>query len=271
MFPEAHLTLPAVAHKIRPSGTSVMPQDNLHLQRVFSDAFRHLDPKGRRFRLTVADIEVRFYPYAGLHHTIRVRSRRVYVRLSDIFDAAPPEVIRALAFLLVARLLSRKAPSAHEKIYRSYAFSPQVLRASDIARQKRGRKVISTAHGKVYDLEELFARLNRRYFDDQLEKPVLTWSKRRAKRILGHHDSVHDTITISKALDSRDVPEWFVEYILYHEMLHIKHPAKIINGRRYYHTPAFRSEEQRFPRYQASQDWLDRVVRRNRELRARAA
>jgi len=248
-----------------------MPQNNLHLQKVFSDAFRHLDPKGRRFRLSVADIEVRFFPYAGLHHTIRVRSGRVYVRLSDIFDAAPPEVIRALAFLLVARLMSRKAPPAHEKIYRLYAFSPQVLRASDIARQKRGRKVISTARGKVYDLDELFARLNRRHFDDQIEKPVLTWSKRRAKRILGHHDSVHDTITISKALDSRDVPEWFVEYILYHEMLHIKHPAKIINGRRYYHTAAFRSEEQRFPRYQASQDWLDRVVRKNRELRARAA
>jgi hypothetical protein len=265
------LTPTAVAHKIRPSGTAVMPQNNLHLQRVFSDAFRHLDPKGRRFRLSGADIEVRFYPYAGLHHTIRVRSGRVYVRLSDIFDSAPPEVIRALAFLLVARLLSRKAPPTHEKIYRAYAFSPDVLRASDIARQARGRKVISTARGKAYDLDELFARLNRRHFDDQLEKPVLTWSKRRAKRILGHHDSVHDTITISKALDSRDVPEWFVEYILYHEMLHIKHPAKIINGRRYYHTRAFRSEEQRFPRYQASQDWLDRVVRKNRELRARAA
>ncbi|HEY3104468.1 MAG TPA: SprT-like domain-containing protein [Pyrinomonadaceae bacterium] len=248
-----------------------MSQNSLHLQRVFSDAFRNLDPKGRRFRLNAADIEVRFYPYAGLHHTIRVRSRRVYVRLSDIFQSAPQEVIRALAFLLVARLLSRKAPSAHEKTYRAYAFSAQVLRASDIARQKRGRKVVSSAKGKVYDLDQLFDRLNRRYFDGEIETPVLTWSKRRAKRILGHHDAVHNTITISKALDLREVPEWFVEYILYHEMLHIKHPAKLINGRRYYHTPAFRSEEQRFPRYQASQEWLDRVVRKNHALRARAA
>ena len=248
-----------------------MAQSTVHLQRIFGEVFRQLDPKGRRFRLDNADIEVRFYPYAGLHHTIRVRSGRVYVRLSDVFESAPPEVMRALAFLLVARLLSRKAPPVHEKAYRAYAYSPNVLRASDIARQKRGRKVISSARGKVYDLGELFERINRRYFDGEIEKPVLTWSKRRAKRILGHHDAVHNTITISKALDARDVPEWFVEYILYHEMLHIKHPAKIINGRRYYHTPAFRSEEQRFPRYQASQEWLDRVVRKNHELRARAA
>ena len=65
--------------------------------------------------------------------------------------AAPPEVMRALAFLLVARLLSRKAPAAQERIYRAYAFSPNVLRASELARRQRGRKVISSAQGKVYE------------------------------------------------------------------------------------------------------------------------
>jgi hypothetical protein len=248
-----------------------MPQSNPHLKRVFYDAFRQLDRDGTRLRPDVAAIEVGFYPYAGLHHTIRVRAGRVYVRLSDLFQTAPPEVIRALAFVLVARLLSRKAPRDHERIYRSYAFSPELLRASELARRQRGRKVISSAIGQVYDLERIFAKLNRRYFDGQIEKPVLTWSRRPAKSILGHHDAAHDTITISKTLDSREVPEWFVEYIVFHEMLHIKHPARIINGRRYYHTTAFRTEEKSFPRYRHAQEWLDHVVRKRQELRARAA
>jgi SprT-like family protein len=248
-----------------------MSQSNIRLQRVFSDAFRQLDRGRRRFRPELPHIEVKFYPYAGLHHTIRVRSGRVYVRLSDLFQSAPPEVIRALAFLLVARLLSRKAPPAYERIYRAYAFSPQVLRASDIARRQRGRKVVSTAQGRVYDLERIFSRLNRRYFEGEIAKPVLTWSRRRARSILGHHNSAHDTITISKTLDSREVPEWFVEYILFHEMLHIKHPARVINGRRYYHPPAFRAEERSYPRFQQAQEWLDRVVRKPQQLRARAA
>lgn len=247
-----------------------MSQSDLHLRRVFSDAFRQLE-KGRRFRPDISDIEVKFYPYAGLHHTIRVRAGRVYVRLSDLFQTAPPEVIRALAFLLVARLLSRKAPRAQERIYRAFAFSPQQLRAADIARRRRGRKIISSAQGSVYDLDRIFARLNRRCFGGEMDKPVLTWSQRRARSILGHHDAAHDTITISKTLDSPDVPEWFVEYILFHEMLHIKHPARIIKGRRYYHTSAFRAEEQSYPRYQQAQEWLDRVVRKRHELRARAA
>jgi hypothetical protein len=248
-----------------------MPQSDLHLKRVFWDAFRQLDRAGRRFRPDMDAIEVGFYPYAGLHHTIRVRSGRVHVRLSDLFQTAPPEVIQALAFLLVARLLSRKPPRDQEQIYRSYAFSPPLVRASDIARRQRGRKVISSAIGEIYDLERIFAKLNRRHFDGEIEKPILTWSKRRARSILGHHDAVHDTIVISKTLDSREVPEWFVEYILFHEMLHIKHPARIVNGRRYYHTAAFRAEEKSFPRYQHAQEWLDHVVRKRHELRARAA
>src|SRR5947209_7212444 len=265
------LTRHGSAPKMAGTARRVMPQSNIHLKRVFSEAFHHLDRNGRRLRADISAIEVKFYPYAGLHHTIRVRSGRVYVRLSDLFQSAPPEVIRALAFLLVARLLSRKAPRAEERIYRSYAFSPQLLRASDLARKQRGRKVISSAQGKVYDLERIFGRLNRRYFDGEIVKPVLTWSQRRARNILGHHDAAHETITINKTLDSREVPEWFVEYILFHEMLHIKHPARLIKGRRHYHTPAFRTDEQRFPHYHDAQRWLDQIVRQRRTLRARAA
>ena len=233
---------------------------------LFVDAFRQLEPNR-----PTPETEVRFYPYAGLNHTIRLRGGRVYVRVSDIFRDAPMSVHRALAFILVAKLLRKRTPEVHERVYRDYAFSPEVLRASDLARRQRGRKVVSSAQGRVYDLGRMFQRLNQRYFDGRIERPTLTWSQRRTRTILGHHDGVHDTIVISKTLDSADVPEWFVEYILYHEMLHIKHPARVINGRRYYHTKAFRSEEQRFPRYAEAQQWLERIVREQRTQRARAA
>jgi predicted metal-dependent hydrolase len=104
-----------------------------------------------------------------------------------------------------------------------------------------------------------------------LQKPTLTWSQRRTRRILGHHDAAHDTIVISKTLDGADVPEWFVEYVLYHEMLHMKHPARLVKGRRYYHTNAFRLEEQRFPYYQEAQDFLDLIAHQRHFPRARAA
>jgi hypothetical protein len=145
------------------------------------------------------------------------------------------------------------------------------MRSSDLARRRRGRKMISSFQGEAYNLDRMFSKLNRRYFDGELPKPTLTWSQRRTRNILGHHDRVYDTITISKTLDSVEVPEWFVEFILYHEMLHIKHPARLINGRRYYHTSAFRQDERRFPYYDDAQKWLQRAARLRRVPRARAA
>jgi len=243
-----------------------MSDAQTQLNALFVDTFRQLEPQ----RPTPA-IDVRFYPYAGLNHTIRLRSGRIYVRLSDIFRDAPDNVQRALAYILVAKLLRRRTPQMHERVYRAYATSPHVLRAADLARRQRGRKVVSTARGDYHNLDRLFTRINRRYFDDELQKPTLTWSQRRTRRILGHHDPVHDTIVISKTLDAADVPEWFVEYILFHEMLHIKHPARLVNGRRMYHTRAFRAEEQRYPLYQEAQAWLDHIARARRAPRARAA
>ena len=236
------------------------------VKKLFLDAFHHL---GRNRGIPVVD--VRFYPYAGLRHTIRVRSGQVYVRLSDLIKDCPPEVMRALAFVLVARLLGKKVPVVHERVYRDYTLTPNVMRSSDIARRHRGRKMISSAQGVNYDLDKMFSKLNRRYFDSGLEKPTLTWSQRKTRSILGHHDRVYETITISKSLDSAQVPDWFVEFILYHEMLHIKHAARMINGRRYYHTAAFRQDERRFAKYEDSQRWLEQVARQRRVPRTRAA
>lgn len=236
------------------------------VKKYFHDAFHHLGSNRG-----LPEVEVRFYPYAGLRHTIRIRSGQVYVRLSDICKESPPEVLRALAFVLVARLLGKKIPPVHERTYREYSLTPDVMRLSDIARRGRGRKMVTSARGNSYDLDKIFSKLNRRYFDSTLEKPTLTWSQRKTRSILGHHDRVYDTIVVSKSLDSTQVPEWFVEYILYHEMLHIKHAARMINGRRYYHTSAFRLDEKRFARYDDAQRWLEQIARRRRVPRTRAA
>ena len=222
------------------------------LKSVFSDAFRQVTK-----RAEMPEIHATFYPFAGLNHTIRLRKQRVYVRVSDILRDAPHQVHRALAYILVAKLFNKRVTAEHESLYRQYAYQPQVLRASDLARQKRGRKLLSGSVGRVYNLDKMFARLNRRYFGGELRKPALSWSLRRTKRILGHHDMVHDVIVISRSLDQADVPDFIVEYVLYHEMLHAKHRPRVINGRRVFHTAGFRADEKRFTRFAEAIAWRD--------------
>jgi SprT-like family. len=222
------------------------------LKTYFTDAFRQVTRK-----LETPEIQVSFYPFAGLNHTIRLRRQRIYVRVSDLFRDAPPQVQRALAHILISKLFRKRARAEHQTLYRKYSYQPQVVRASELARRARGRKVLTGAEGQHYDLNQLFGRLNRRYFDGKLVTPNLSWSQRRTKRILGHHDDVHEAIVISRSLDRGEVPEFLIEYVLYHEMLHMKHRPRMLNGRRIYHTPAFKAEERRFERYNQALALLD--------------
>ena len=77
-----------------------------------------------------------------------------------------------------------------------------------------------------------------------------------------HHDATHDHIAISKSLDTLDTPRYVVEYVVFHEMLHIAHPTKHVNGRRYNHTADFKRDEQKFAYYEESERWIERNVRK---------
>lgn len=239
-----------------PLGTSP-PDESLKV--MFAEVFQQISRRPIK-----PEVQVTFYPFAGLNNTIRIRNQRVYVRVSDILSDAPQAVHRALAHILVGKLFRQRPKVEHETLYRQYTYQPQILRASDLARQRRGRKQLSGAVGRTYNLDRIFAQLNRRYFDNDLYKPNLSWSMRRTKRILGHHDAIHDAIIISRSLDLASVPDYVVEYVMYHEMLHVKHKPRIVNGRRLFHTPAFRAEEKRFAYYDEAIKWLEHSSQRRR-------
>ena len=64
--------------------------------------------------------------------------------------------------------------------------------------------------------------------------------------MLGHYDPAHNAIVVSKVFDQPQVPAYAVEYIVYHEMLHLKHPVKLRGSRRCVHSAEFQAEEKLF-------------------------
>ncbi|HMO80355.1 MAG TPA: hypothetical protein PKD24_06155 [Pyrinomonadaceae bacterium] len=223
----------------------------------YARAFGHYD-RG----LTSLDIHVRFYPYVGINHTIRVRKGSVFVRLAEICWDMGPDVHEALAYILVSKLYRRKAPKWARETYDSYIKSEKLVERSAADRKARGRKRISGPVGEIYDLNEIFDDLNTKYLDSTLSRPVLTWSTKRTYRILGQHDATHDTIVISRSLDTDRTPRYVVEFVLFHEMLHIVHPTVHHNGRRYNHTAAFRRDEEKFRYYTEAERWIEENVAR---------
>src|SRR5262249_28752377 len=200
------------------------------------------------------------YPYAGLSSTIRLRKGTIYVRVSDLLQQSPREVLFALASILVAKLYRRRVSPQHAEIYRQYTVRPEVLHATESARRRRGYKMITSPRGRYYDLEALFDDLNARYFNGSLARPRLSWSQSKTSRVLGHHDHVHGAIIVSRTLDCTTIPKLVLEFVLYHEMLHVKHPPKLVAGRTIYHGPQFRDDEKRFHQVEEATRWLEKIA-----------
>ena len=84
----------------------------------------------------------------------------------------------------------------------------------------------------------------------------MSWSQIGARRMLGHYDPAHNAIIISRVFDHFAVPRCAVEYIVYHEMLHLKHPVRLRGSRRCVHSAEFRAEEKLFPHLDAAKRFL---------------
>jgi SprT-like family len=113
-----------------------------------------------------------------------------------------------------------------------------------------------TAQGNYYNLDELFATIDREYFEGKTLKPRLIWSGILSSRKLGHYERTRDRVVLSQTLDDRRIPQCVVEFVLYHELLHKHHGIKWVNGRCLAHTPEFRHSERKFRQYQQAQSFL---------------
>ena len=201
-------------------------------------------------------MRVEFYPFANLNNTIRMRQGILHIRLSDLLEGAPASVLESIAHILLSKIYRMPIVAAHLLRYRRYVASHEISAKAHLVRQMRGRKFIASAQGHVYHLEEIFDDLNLRFFHGLLGRPRVTWSQVHSRRSLAHYDPAHNAIVVSRIFDHPLVPRCAVEYIVYHEMLHLKHPVKLRGSRRCVHSKEFQAEEKLFPHLHQAKAFL---------------
>jgi hypothetical protein len=227
---------------------------NLDLTDIFTQEYRLLRP-----RAPIPPIAVRFRRFTSLNTTIRLREGKIHVSLSDLIEGAPESVIRAIAHILLAKLYRKPIEPSHNVRFKRFTTSAVVTRQTELIRHARGNKRYSGPQGHYYNLEELFDSLNERFFGGLLGRPELTWSEGMARRSLGHYDAAHNTIVVSRVFDRPSSPRYAVEYLLYHEMLHLKHPVRMRGLRRCVHSSEFKADEARFPQLKEALAFLKRL------------
>ncbi len=182
-------------------------------------------------------------------------------RMHHLFVGAPSPIVRALA-----RYAEDKDREASELLRQFIDANERKIRS-----QRKIRGVAIDVEGKFHNLQSIFDDLNTRYFDDSIRARI-TWGprgkrkRRRSSIRLGSYTVEDELIRIHPVLDAVDVPEWFVAWIVYHEMLHEVHDMPVVDGRRIYHTREFREAEARFERYAECVMWeranLERLLTR---------
>jgi hypothetical protein len=223
-------------------------------EQLFARVFRELKP-----RTAVPRICIEYCRFANANSFVRLDSRCLHVRITDVLQGAPSPILEALAHILISRLYRREPARSYSERYRRYLNRKDMRRLLQIVRQERGRKLTVHPRGHCYDLEQIFEDLNLRYFHGLMARPDLGWSRRPSRTTLGHYDPSHNTIVLSSILDRTTVPRLAVEYVMFHEMLHLRFPVDHRGARRCVHTPAFKAAEKQFEQFNEAKEMLRRL------------
>ncbi len=187
------------------------------------------------------------------------------VSISHIFLDAPDEVIGA-----VGQFLRRSTRKSRATIRRYINENYHKIKAPKDSRPPDTK-------GTYFDLQPLLDKVNEQYFNGTLELKACWGSKHNARAMparsrrsrrkrttrwnsiqFASYDENRRLIRVNPRLDNPRIPAYFLEYILYHEMLHAVIPPKIRpSGRLMVHTGEFKRRERRFSRYEDARRWED--------------
>ncbi len=192
-----------------------------------------------------------------------VSSRRIgsklKIRIHRDFHDAPRDVLTA-----AARYLSGGGRTASKQLQE---FLDDLGEGSiNESLDPEGATASHSARGQFFDLEDIRRDLNTRYLAGRFEGSI-RWgrrppARRRRSIRLGSYEFQGKLIRIHPALDRDFVPKYYVEWIVYHEMLHQIVPETVKDGRTYFHGPGFKKLEKAFPSYRRAQEWQKKNLER---------
>ena len=171
------------------------------------------------------------------------------IRLSKRWKTVSEDILIGLMQNLMARVYKNKKRTMNMDLYENFT-------------KNLHKAIPKTIQESV--LLESFNRVNEKYFLGTLESPNLKWGKE-SKRVLGHYNYKSDTVTLSKIF--QQMPQ-FIDYIVYHELLHKKHQFHSKNGRNYHHTRAFKDDENKFENKERMEKELSVVLSKKRLVKS---
>lgn len=203
------------------------------------------------------------------NHSTMISFRRTrgcyHIRLHQMFRHADTPLLRHLLNYLTSK--KKTAASAIDRFIAEHR--------QEIDRTKTRRRVSLVSAGKHFDLQAVLQRVAERYFGGVTEVrigwgPAPRLIRRRrphgaVSRALATYSFEDKLIRVSPVLDAENVPDYVIDWIVYHELLHHVLPVMKSGTKNLYHSPRFRSLERGFEHYEKARAWeeqhLDQLLR----------
>lgn len=201
---------------------------------------------------------VRFTENRATMLSFRQREGRLQVRVHRAFASASEVEILALARYLTSR--DREAGRMLDTF----------LRQTRAAVATPSRPAPLRTQGRFFDLAVVHAQANTTYFHGACTSRI-TWGSAGSKRYrrsiqLGCYVRDDHLIRVHPSLDQDFVPRYYVDWIVFHELLHeVFGVDDVRGGRRSLHPPEFRACEESHPAHGIAKRWehdnLHRLLR----------
>ena len=224
-----------------------------------SQTFRQFEG---RYHLTITAVYKPFKEFK-VRWTPNPCAKSINFEVSDYMSRIPDKALRDFAGHILeksVRKVSKPYPESVMKAMESKEFF-EFMQPLYIS---RSRNLTGSAAGKAYDLMESAKRVVEQGLisPETLEGTVLSWTKTPNIRRVGYVSMVSRTIAISSIMDNEDVPEFVMDFVVYHELLHLEVGLKA--SRSNPHDKDFEELEARFPQHQKAEQILGQIYAKNR-------
>ena len=220
----------------------------------------------RRVRPDLRHVKVHFTENNSIMVSRSRRSRNSILRLHRIFMKAP----QGLLVETVRSFFTRMGRKNLQEVRRRLKEYIETHREEIVLRPFPPRRFLPP-EGECFDLQEILDRVVARHF--HVRPPVyIAWSRRILRRLMGkwieNPPPFRNLVLINRLLDTPEVPEYYLEFLVFHELLHEALPISRTSGRWVRHCAKFRAREREFPGFKRARAWeaenLDRLYRKHR-------
>jgi hypothetical protein len=195
--------------------------------------------------LAKVPIQITWHENRRTYLSVQKKGTVYHLRIHRLFHDAPSPVFEALLDYAMKR--SPRAKAVIKQMAHLY-----------FSKTRAAPKPVNPS-GQAYNLQEILGRVKKMLFVEDLSIGWAQFPKRASSFrsiTFGTYNHHAREIRIHPFLDDANVPLYFLEYIVYHEMLHAVCPSKMdLNGKCKIHTREFREKERLFPHFAQAKRW----------------